>query len=335
MGHSAGNTKLGSQDTRFWVVPALLSPRAPAGLRSPCSSSVTETLGWGPAAVSSPGAASSQCPGPQVQVTPRTSCPGHRAPSQRALKVTACLSAPQQPKQPWGTCPPVLPAAQGTQPGHPQASAQKALAGQWVEQSSQPLFGLSFGEELQLPSSAGTQEFLLNRCPSELGHNAGLCHTGIEREVVNSWGLWWDSWESQLVPRLHWNEWTRFSSALGPPGGNPSRSSLRGNGWRVAPGAWSLSHPRARGDPGRGAGTPVERGVTPPSAGDTGQVAPGLSPPRQRLCDPGTAPRIVQGLRFPRTQEQEVFYSRNRARTVELMHERQQTQCRSEIPGGR
>ncbi|XP_056345864.1 uncharacterized protein LOC130252389 isoform X2 [Oenanthe melanoleuca] len=75
------------------------------------------------------------------------------------------------------------------------ASPQKALAGQRVGQYSQPLFGLSFEEELQFPSSAGSQEFLLHRCPSVLGHNAGLCHTGIEGEVVNSWRLWEDGWE--------------------------------------------------------------------------------------------------------------------------------------------
>lgn len=162
-------------------------------------------------------------------------------------------------------------------PPPPRASPQKALAGQQARQYShysQPLFGLSSGEELQFPVSAGTQfgitnrkkgrfgflaamkldlerksswlqrvlhcflalkppvptqspmswsssvvvadalpplsflqEFLLqHRRPSVLGHNAGLCHPGIEGEVVDSWGLWGDGWEAWRVPRLQWNE---------------------------------------------------------------------------------------------------------------------------------
>lgn len=39
----------------------------------------------------------------------------------------------------------------------------KALLGQRAGQYSQPLFGLSFGEELQFPSSAGSQVGITNR----------------------------------------------------------------------------------------------------------------------------------------------------------------------------
>lgn len=128
---------------------------------------------------------------------------------------------------------------------------------------------------------------------------------------------------SRRVPRLQWNEWRRFSSALGPLRGNPSRSSLRGKGQKVAPGPWSLSHPGS----GMRAGTPAERGVTSPSAGETGAARGGGTG-----GDPGTAPRTVKGLRFPRTAERGIFYSQNKARTIELMRERQ-AQSRSEIPG--
>lgn len=92
---------------------------------------------------------------------------------------------------------------------------------------------------------------------------------------MNSWGLWGDGWEAWQVPRLQWNEWTRFNSALRPLGGNPSRSSLRGKGQRVAAGPWSLSRPRPRVDPGCGAGIPEERGVTAPSAGTTAEARGG------------------------------------------------------------
>lgn len=154
----------------------------------------------------------------------------------------------------------------------PEASPQNALAGQQAGQYSQPLFGLSFGEELQFPGSAGTQVGLtsqrkgrfgiflavkldlgrkstflqqISHCflalkplvptQSPMSHKnmgssvvaadplpsrplsyrnfccvdvhlcwdttsttsicAGLCHTGIEGEVVNNWGLCGNGWE--------------------------------------------------------------------------------------------------------------------------------------------
>lgn len=51
----------------------------------------------------------------------------------------------------------------------PEASPQKALAGQRVGQYSQPLFGLGFGEELQFPSSTGTQTGITNQRKGTFG----------------------------------------------------------------------------------------------------------------------------------------------------------------------
>lgn len=51
----------------------------------------------------------------------------------------------------------------------PQACTQKSLAGQLARQYSQPLFGLGFGEELQLPSSAGTQVVITNQKKGRCG----------------------------------------------------------------------------------------------------------------------------------------------------------------------
>lgn len=59
--------------------------------------------GWSPAAVPRPGAACAQCSGSGGDAG--TSCPGHRARSQRALKVTARLSAPHRPKHTRGQLP--------------------------------------------------------------------------------------------------------------------------------------------------------------------------------------------------------------------------------------
>lgn len=159
---------------------------------------------------------------------------------------------------------------------------------------------------------------------------------------MRTWGLWGDGWEAWRVPRLHWNKWTWFGSALGPLGGNPSRRSLRGKGKRVAPGPWNLSHPRSRVDPGCGARIPEERGVTAPSAGATAEArgdgtraAPGgRGDTRPDSACVTQAPYPAQS-KDCGSAEQGIFYSQTKAQTMELMRERQQTQSRSEIPGGR
>ncbi|XP_023804296.1 uncharacterized protein LOC111945901 isoform X1 [Cyanistes caeruleus] len=326
-------------------------------------------------------------------VTPRTSCPWHWAGSQRALKVIACLSAPQRPKQSRGllsAC-----AARGTQPGHqqvcrlPAAAIYRAepLAGREVEMSCagwiwgsgkclapraaapargnlehrdrsrhpnllEPLtsgvdvsargeFRDVFYLALFFPSRGistkssgwtvgGTkfttliwtqlwgraaipqqrwnpawnhtpekgEEFLLRPCPSALGHSAGPCHRGIEREVVNKWWLWGDGWEEWRFPRLQRN---KAQLCSGSSGRQPEQEHLSGEGAEGGTGSVELSPAR---------GLRVDPEVTPPSAGTT--AAPGLSPGRDAvthgLCDTGTAPRTVTRLRFARTAEQGMFY---------------------------
>lgn len=68
-------------------------------------------------------------------------------------------------------------------------------------------------------------------------------------------------------------------------------------------------------------------------------MAPGLSPGGRGDTRPDRAcvtqaPHPAQS-KGCGSAEQGIFYSQTKAQTIELMRERQQTQSRSEIPGGR
>ncbi|XP_023804299.1 uncharacterized protein LOC111945901 isoform X3 [Cyanistes caeruleus] len=100
-------------------------------------------------------------------VTPRTSCPWHWAGSQRALKVIACLSAPQRPKQSRGllsAC-----AARGTQPGHQQRHLDQKL---WLDSGwdkiHNPYLDSALGKSCNSPAA------LEPRLESHTGKRGGI-----------------------------------------------------------------------------------------------------------------------------------------------------------------
>lgn len=102
-----------------------------------------------------------------------------------------------------------------------------------------------------------------------------------------------------------------------------------------------VSHPGARVDPGCGAGTPGDRGVTPPSAGatvaarggGTGAVPGGDTRPDSARVTRAPHPAHSKGCGSLR-QNWRYFIPEKKAQ-IELMRERRQTRSRAEIPNGR
>lgn len=147
------------------------------------------------------------------------------------------------------------------------------------------------------------------------------------RGIVDIWRLWGGRLASAVSPEAPVEQMDQVQLHSGSSGRESEQEQLSGEGAEsgsgcVEPfppqgprGSGILSQPRARVDPGCGAGTPEERGVTPPSAGATAELA-------QRAAAPSDS-------------QTGMLYSQNKARTTELMPDRQQTQSRSETPGGR
>lgn len=173
-------------------------------------------------------------------------------------------------------------------------------------------------------------------------HNVHLCWTVSYRDRRGSreqLGTLWERLGSAVTPEAPVARVDKVQLRSGSSGRKSKQEQPSWAGTEGAPGRWSLSHRGPHVDLGCGAETPGSAGSQRPLPAPRrrrGEAAPGLSP-GGRGDTASTAP-VGPRRRTPhsqRTVEQGYFIPKNKARTIKLMRKTQETQSRSDIPGGR